>query len=191
MMVHEYHNLDHIHTPRCLLRPVYLEDAPAILQLYSNPEVLRFTEHHTPLTRIDDAIHSIHFYRRGYVEGWMYHWGIVLKDTKQLIGTTGLHHVNRDHNFCSIGYEIDSPYWNRGLSTEVVKALTQYGFEHFQLNRIEAELIPQNIASARVVQKNGYRYEATRRQRLRKRHTFHDIDVYSILRQEWEDYNQN
>lgn len=190
-MDNNYHQLDQLRTRRCLLRPVMLVDAPAILRLYSNPDVIRFTEYHVPMQSLDEAIYSIHFYRRGYTEGWMYRWGIVLWDTKELIGTAGLHRLDRDNQFSSIGYEIDSPYWNRGLSTEIVKCLTHHGFIHFKLHRIEAELIPQNIASARVVQKNGYRYEATRRQHLFKRGDYYDIDVYSLLYDEWLEQQDN
>jgi len=186
MNLSDYANLDIILTPRCFLRPIYPADAPALLRLYGNPKVIRFTEHHIPMQSLQEAEYSIDFYRRGYDEGWMYRWGIALRDTDTIIGTAGLHRINHEHRFCNIGYEIDSPYWNKGLSTEVVKYLTGYGFRTFDLHRIEAELIPQNIASARVVQKNGYRYEATRRQRLRKRYRYYDIDVYGILRHEWQ-----
>lgn len=182
----DYSDLDIINTPRCRLRPILLADASALLRLYSNPHVIRFTEHHMPMQSIEEAEYSIHFYRKGYAEQWMYRWGVTLRDDARLIGTAGLHRLNREHRFCSIGYEIDEPYWNRGLSTEIVRALTEYGFRTFALHRIEAELISQNVASARVLQKNAYRYEATRRQRLRKRNRFFDVDVYAILRPEWE-----
>lgn len=185
-MNYDYSKLDIIDTARCRLRPLYHSDAPAILRLYSNPNVVRFTEHHFPMQSLEEANYSIQFYRKGYTEMWMYRWGVTLVGDDTVIGTAGLHRINRDHHFCSIGYEIDEPYWNRGISTEVVKALTDYGFHTSKLHRIEAELIPQNTASARVLQKNGYRYEATRRQYLRKRRVFYDIDVYAILRPEWK-----
>lgn len=183
----DYNKLDIIYTPRCRLRPIRYTDAPALLRLYSNPHVIRFTEHHLPMQTVDEAQYSIHFYREGFREGWMYRWGVTLIESKvdRVIGTVGLHRINHDHKRCSIGYEIDKPYWNRGLSTEIVKALTDYGFDKFDLNRIEAELISQNTASARVLQKNGYQYEATRRQRLKKRTKYYDIDVYAILRKDW------
>ena len=185
-MNQDYSNLNIINTPRCRLRPLSSADAPAVLRLYGNPDVIRFTEHHFPMQSIEEAEYSIQFYRKGYIDMWMYRWGVTLIGNDTVIGTAGLHRINRDHHFCSIGYEIDKPYWNRGLSTEIVKALTNYGFQTSKLHRIEAELISENLASARVLQKNGYRYEATRRQYLRKRRAFHDIDVYSILRSEWE-----
>jgi len=185
-MNQDYRRLDIISTPHCRLRPVRQSDAPAILKLYSNPNVIRYTEHHYPMQSIEEAYYAIQFYRKGYLEMWMYRWGVTLYGDDTVIGTAGLHRINRDHHFCSIGYEIDEPYWNQGFSTEIVKGLTTYGFTVSQLHRIEAELISQNGASARVLQKNGYQYEATRRQHLRKRRVYYDLDVYAILRPEWE-----
>lgn len=184
----DYNNLDILESPRCRLRPIRSTDAPSLLRMYSNKAVIRYTEHHMPMQTLDEAEYSIHFYRKGYHEGWMYRWGVTLiADTEDtIIGTVGLHRINHDHHYSNIGYEIDQPYWNRGLSTEIVGVLTHYGFQSLDLNRIEAELIPQNIASAQVLQKNGYRYEATRHQRLKKRDQFLDIDVYGILYADWE-----
>lgn len=182
----DYNQLDQLHTTRCLLRPIYYTDAISLYHLYSNPLVIRYTEHHIPMQNLDEAQYSIQFYQRGYVEGWMIRWGVELINERRLIGTAGLHNLNADNHLCNIGYELNSPYWNRGLATEVVQALTTYAFQQLELNRIEAELIPQNVGSARVAQKNGYRYEATRRQRLRKRNSYHDIDIYGILRRDWE-----
>jgi ribosomal-protein-alanine N-acetyltransferase len=186
----DYHHIDILETPRCVLRAVAVSDASDILRLYSNPEVILYTESLHPMRNIRAAEHAIEFYRRGYMEGWMYRWGIILKSSGRLIGTSGLHRMNDEHRFTNIGYEIDSPYWNRGLTTEVVQAMTRYAFETLNMHRVEAELIPQNIGSARVAQKNGYHYEATRRQRLRKQMQFFDIDVYAILRQDWQALEQ-
>ena len=183
----DYNNLINLSTSRCRLRPIRLSDAPALLRLYSNPAVIRYTEHHIPMQSIEEAEYSINFYRNGYAEGWMYRWGVTLAHdaSDTLIGTVGLHRINHTHRRCSIGYEIDEPYWNRGYSTEIVQRLTTYGLNLLDMNRIEAELISQNIGSAKVLLKNGYRYEATRRQRLKKRLRLYDIDIYSLLRSDW------
>jgi len=183
-----YDQLDIIYTSRCRLRPIHPSDASSLLRMYSNPAVIRFTEHHMPMQSLEEADYSIQFYRKGYAEGWMYRWGVTLiaDNRDRIIGTVGLHRINYEHTHSSIGYELDEPYWGKGLSTEIVGALTDYGFKTMELHRLEAELIPQNIASARVLIKNGYRYEATRRQSLKKRLTYYDIDVYGILRSEWQ-----
>lgn len=61
-----------------------------------------------------------------------------------------------------IGYWIDQRYANRGFTTRAVKALTHYAFEELALHRIEINLRPENLASARVAQKSGYIFEGVR-----------------------------
>jgi ribosomal-protein-alanine N-acetyltransferase len=61
-----------------------------------------------------------------------------------------------------IGYWIDQRFANRGFATRAVRALTEYGFNVLQLHRIEINLRPENLPSARVAQKSGYIFEGTR-----------------------------
>lgn len=61
-----------------------------------------------------------------------------------------------------IGYWIDERFANQGYTTRAVRALTKYSFETVQLHRIEINMRPENIASARVAQKSGYIFEGVR-----------------------------
>ncbi|MBA3468120.1 MAG: GNAT family N-acetyltransferase [Herpetosiphonaceae bacterium] len=60
---------------------------------------------------------------------------------------------------CHLGYEIDGGVINRGLMTEALRATIQVAFERLQLHRIEANIIPRNVRSIRVVEKLGFSYE--------------------------------
>jgi len=61
-----------------------------------------------------------------------------------------------------IGYWIDQRWANRGYVTRAVRSLTSFGFEELQLHRIEINMRPENVASARVAQKSGYIFEGVR-----------------------------
>ena len=61
-----------------------------------------------------------------------------------------------------IGYWIDQRYANKGLMTEAVSGLTDYGFNSLKLHRIEINLRPENEASRRVAEKAGYALEGER-----------------------------
>ncbi|MEI6476516.1 MAG: GNAT family protein [Actinomycetes bacterium] len=61
-----------------------------------------------------------------------------------------------------IGYWIDQAYSNRGLTTQAVDLLTEYGFSSLLLHRIEINLRPENAASRKVAEKAGYRLEGER-----------------------------
>jgi ribosomal-protein-alanine N-acetyltransferase len=60
------------------------------------------------------------------------------------------------------------------------------GFERLGLNRISAMCLPENTASARVMEKAGMTYEATLREYMFFKDRYHDLKVYPILRREWE-----
>ncbi|PSR53338.1 GNAT family N-acetyltransferase [Adhaeribacter arboris] len=58
-----------------------------------------------------------------------------------------------------IGYWLSEIYWNRGIVTEALKAMTKYGFEILKLERMYAAVFDWNLKSARVLEKAGYHFE--------------------------------
>ena len=58
-----------------------------------------------------------------------------------------------------IGYWLGRRYWNRGIASAVVRAVTGYAFEQFSLTRIYALPYATNVASHRVLEKAGYTRE--------------------------------
>lgn len=62
-----------------------------------------------------------------------------------------------------IGYWIDKNFANRGMTTEAVKLLTEFGFNQLGLHRIEINIRPENEASCRVAEKAGYDFEGYRK----------------------------
>lgn len=111
--------------------------------------------------------------------------GIRLRDGDTFIGGMGLH-PHPEHKRAELGYWIGVPYWGHGYATEAARATVKYGFEKCQLNRIFAGHFKHNPASGRVLSKIGMRYEGCMRQNVLKWGEFVDIEVYSILQQEFE-----
>lgn len=64
-------------------------------------------------------------------------WGIALKGTTDVIGTIGYNSYTINHK-ATIGYDLLSAHWNKGLATEALKKNIEYGFNQLQINRIEA-----------------------------------------------------
>ena len=75
----------------------------------------------------------------------------------KIIGIIGLNNVVWGA-FCSafLGYKLDKEYLNRGYMTMAVAMLTKYAFEELGLHRIEANVMPKNNASLRVLEKNHF-----------------------------------
>ena len=110
---------------------------------------------------------------------------IRLRSDGRLCGGVGLHPVAQ-HKHAELGYWIGVPYWGNGYATEAARGVVQYGFEEIKLNRIFAHHFKHNPASGQVLRKIGMKYEGCMRQHVLKWGEFIDLELYSILREEWK-----
>lgn len=81
----------------------------------------------------------------------------------------------------ALGYWLGEVHWNRGITTEAVRAITHHGFEQFDLCRIQAGVFEWNPASARVLEKAGYQFEGRLRQSVIKDGEVLDRLMYARL----------
>ena len=85
---------------------------------------------------------------------WYAIWMIELKDGTH-IGELCFKGLSAD-GIAEIGYGISEEYQNNGYATEAVKAILEWAFSHLEVNVVEAETDPENIASKRVLEKCGF-----------------------------------
>jgi [ribosomal protein S5]-alanine N-acetyltransferase len=71
------------------------------------------------------------------------------------------------------------------MATDSSRLVLQYAFAKRRLNRIEATCMPANAGSRRVLEKLGMVHEGRSRRSHRRHDGFHDMDIYSILRDEF------
>jgi RimJ/RimL family protein N-acetyltransferase len=83
---------------------------------------------------------------------------------------------------CDIGYALGSRHWGQGIVTEALEAMIRYGFDVLGLNRIEADIDPRNIGSARVLEKLGFRKEGFMPERWIVNGETADTAFYGLLR---------
>jgi RimJ/RimL family protein N-acetyltransferase len=148
-----------LQTDRLILRPWALEDAGALLSILQEEEMLRYMPPSpTPpdLGRVQRYIqrHLVQWHTRGYG-----HWAVVYREgkEKEVLGWTGLEYLS-DLQEIEVAYLLRRSAWGKGLATEAVQAAVQFGFEQIRLDKIIGLVHPENIASARVLQKCGMTY---------------------------------
>ena len=90
----------------------------------------------------------------------------------------------------NIGYELNPKYWNFGYATEAAHAIVDFGFQHFGIHRIWADLVADNIGSAHVLEKLGMRLEGHLREKAYFKARWWDELIYAILADEWELHKQ-
>src|SRR5581483_4320251 len=78
-----------------------------------------------------------------------------------------------------VGYWLGEPFWGRGFATEALRGLTDYGFETFDLSRIDAGVFEWNRASMRVLEKAGYLLEGRLKKSVTKEERTIDQWIYA------------
>ena len=81
-----------------------------------------------------------------------------------------------------VGYWLGQRFWNRGIASAALSAFLEYIWETFDVQRLEAEVFSWNPASARVLEKNGFELEGTRRKAIFKDGQLIDSWLYARFR---------
>lgn len=175
-----------IETPRLILRPFRMKDAPAMYQNWaSDPEVAKYVtwpaHSSVEVTRM-----LLGEWTMRYQKPENYNWAIVLKEGDgSPIGNISAVAGNDDLKIVEIGYCLGRAWWSGGIMTEALKAVIDFFMGQVGANRVEARYDVNNPASGRVMIKAGMTYEGTLRQAARNNQGIIDIGMCSILASEW------
>jgi ribosomal-protein-alanine N-acetyltransferase len=172
-------------TERLTLRWMDEGDIDAHFAVLSDPEVTRYWSG-APWTEREQAVKAIAETIAGYADGSWLRFGVVLNATGELIGNAGLHRFFEQNRRCEMGYAFGSRHWGRGYASEALHAMIAYGFGELGLNRIEADVDPQNLGSIRVLEKLGFRKEGYMPERWIVHGDTADTVFYGLLRRYWD-----
>ena len=149
-----------IPTPRLLAEAISPLHSHELHRLYTDPLVVKtLASARRPLSdeKIKETIRQAgeHWRQMGFGY-WVFH----LKKDGQFVGRGGLT-INQfeGKEVVGLGYAVMPDYWNRGFATEVAAASLEIGFGHLGLAEIWSWALPDNLASQRVMEKLGFRYE--------------------------------
>ncbi|WP_214894271.1 GNAT family protein [Exiguobacterium sp. H66] len=180
-----YKMLPTLETDRLLLRPMRQEDVDDLFAYTQDEETARYVTWNANQT-VEQAEQFLTYVLSNYEQGKQAPWAIEWKATGQMIGTIDFIHLLLDENKqAELGYALSRQFWGKGIVTEAVERVLAFGFEVLQLERIQARCMEPNVGSARVMEKVGMTYEGTLRRLIFVKGTFHDVKMYSILREEY------
>lgn len=99
------------------------------------------------------------------------------------VGAIGLHpQTDIMCKNAELGYWLAEPFWGRGIITQAVKEMVDYGFTHLDIFRIYARPFGKNMASQKVLEKCGFSLEARFKNTIFKNGEYHDELIYAIRR---------
>lgn len=163
------------------IEPFFLE---AFYDIFSREEVME-KYGMFPITELKDAAWFIDRFNESFKGKRSIRWGLILKSENKLIGTCGFHGFNELSSRAEIGYELNDTYWHKGYMSEALDAIIEWGFTAFELNRIEALIYPDNPSSERIASRHGFKFEGCLRQYAYFRNVYQDLNMFSLLKQEW------
>jgi len=140
-----------VRTERLRLRRPRVQDAAAVFEYASDPEVARYADWPRALTvaEIEDRIAS-----RGpaWDSAEEFFWLVTLSGDERPIGGASLCAKGHAAEF---GYLLARAHWRQGLGTEIARALVALAFSLPEVRRVSATCDAENVASARVLEKCG------------------------------------
>jgi ribosomal-protein-alanine N-acetyltransferase len=167
-------------TRRLILRPLTLNDEQEIFELRSDKRVLQFLII-SKCKNLDEAKQFIEMINDGINRSEWIYWAITEKGNDKLIGTFCIWHISKENSRAEIGYALHPDHQGKSIMTEAMDVVLDYGFNIMQLHSIEANVDPGNIASIKLLEKNGFVKEAHFKENLFFNGKFLDTVIYSLI----------
>lgn len=157
------------------------EDAEHIHRFASDADVSRFIG--WPLMNtLDDTRKHVEQMLKNEEAGTHIYASVVLKSSGEIIGTAIIFNFDREAGHAEIGYVFDKNHWGRSYGTETVAMMSGFAFDVLGLHKLHARVADANIASARVLEKNGFKLEGRLRDYYYLEDTYYDGLFYGRLR---------
>jgi [ribosomal protein S5]-alanine N-acetyltransferase len=177
-------NFEIIETRRLLLKGLSPVDMKDVFENCSKPEIKKILGHRSE----EDYQKEESKYKNGY-SSYNRSFKLFLmtdKTSNTIIGRCGIHNWNVEHRRAEIGYVIeDENYKRKGLMTETLDVVIEYGFNKMNLHRIEALVGTGNVPSMRLMEKYNFIKEGLLRQHYFTADNYQDSFMFSKLYSEY------
>ena len=145
-------------TEHLIVRKFRDEDAQKLYENHLDEEVRKWFPNECYADQ-EEAQDAIRFYVDCIDNGHLpFVLGAELKATGELIGDTGISEVDGKPDETEVGYCIGREYRGKGYATELLNAVSSYVASRFGIRVIFGRVVHGNEASAKVLEKNGYRF---------------------------------
>lgn len=173
-----------IETNRFYLREVEASDIKNIHKGLSNPKITEFYAVH--FETLEDTKEQMEWYADLQKNEKGLWWCLFDKKTDAFCGAGGYNDRDKTHRKAEIGFWLLQEYWGNGIMKEVMPKLFELGFNQLDLNRIEGFVDHDNVKCKNALEKINFQYEGTMRECEIKNGQLQSVDIYSLLKSEWE-----
>ena len=167
-----FSSLPVLETERLVLRRIAQENAYDMFAYASLSDVTRYLLW-SPHINIDETRGYIEFLQQRYRRGEYGDWGLNCKADGRFIGTVGFADLMFAHNKGELGYVLNPEYQGKGYMREALGAVMELAF------------MEGNVASERLAEACGFRYEGTSRESLLVKEVYRTIRHYGLLKSDY------
>ena len=147
-----------LETARLVIRTFEPRDAQPWITMVNDPAVKRYTP--PAPTATAEVFDKVLEWRQALERDRTFSlWAVDDKETSSFVGQCGLQPVERKGPEIELGYHFSPAVWGKGFATEAAVAVLRYAFDNALLDHVIAIVIPENVASVRVVEKAGMRFD--------------------------------
>lgn len=182
-----YEQFPHIVAEEITLRQIVDSDLDNLFEIYSNEKLFQYSPVMIKKNK-DTVANMIGHFERDFNKRKGIFLGICLNSQpNNIVGVAEMFDYSSDVNMITIGYRLNDKFWGKGIATKTVKAMAYYLFNDIGINRIQAFVMPENIKSQNVLQRNWFNKEGIIRQGyVWKGQGVVDLILYSLLKSDTE-----
>ena len=151
-------------TSRLVLRKFKNNDYKAMFDNWASDEMVAKNAGWPKHEKIENTKELVEYWVNEYKNENVFNWIIDLNGEIP-IGSITVIKSDLNNRTCEIGYNIGRKYWNNGYATEAIKAVIDYLFKLNIFDTIVAQCFEYNLASSRVLEKNGFKKDGILRNR--------------------------
>lgn len=159
------------------------QDLDALAAIWGDPLVVRYWSG-DPLDRAQSAA-KLAGVIAANDSGEGLQWGIALQPDGPLIGTCTIWKIDRSQRRAELGIILAASQWGHGYASHALKRVLRHAFEVLALHRLEADIDPDNAASLRLFERQGFQREGLLRQRWFVSGQWRDTVLLGLLQPEW------
>jgi ribosomal-protein-alanine N-acetyltransferase len=174
-------------TRRLVLKQVTVKDAPWYFEHFNTKEIVEGQDHGGPRDLSEARAELKLYFTDNFRRRSGIRWGITLRGDDKLIGSAGFYKwIQPERYQAEMGYDLDPACWGKGIMTEALSAIIQYGFDNMGLHRIEVLISHHNRRDRKSVRKLGFKREGVLRDHYFVEGRFSDDVIFSLLKEEWK-----
>ena len=172
---------EELETQRLILRKIVDADALNLYNnIYNNYDYYKYY-YQLPFENFDDYKKLVEKYKDYYSNGNYFRWGIVIKETNEIIGIIQLHSREYLNNNIQIGYIIGYNYNGFGYAKEAVSKVIDFAFNKINIHRIDAMIVEENKSSIKLVESIGMRLEHIREDGYKIGDKYYNQKIYKMI----------